>query len=275
MKKTTYILCVCLLCIMAFIEIRHNLVRNGSESDHISKDKNEMGSDNYIATAHFASQVKKENEQHKGDKKIAYLTFDDGPSDNTRKILDVLKEKKVVATFFLIGNEITPEREDIVKRTIEQGNAVGVHTFCHEKNKLYCNAESFFEDFEKATESIQKVTGKKPVLHRFPWGSNNGYVCSYVDALHERLKEMGVKSFDWNVSGEDSIGGTVAQSTIFNNVKKDLTRYDEPIILLHDSATMDNTAAVIGQIIDYIKSEGYEFATLENREEYMFPASWR
>ena len=84
-----------------------------------------------------------------------------------------------------------------------------------------------------------------------------------------------MKSFDWNVSGEDSIGGTVAQSTIFNNVKKDLTRYDEPIILLHDSATMDNTAAVIGQIIDYIKSEGYEFATLENTKEYLFPASWR
>lgn len=275
MKKTTYILCVCLLCIMAFMEIKHNIVRNDLESEHISKEKSETGSDNYVATAHFASQVKKENEQHTGKKKTAYLTFDDGPSDNTRKILDVLSEKKAVATFFLIGNEITPEREDIVKRTIDQGNAVGVHTFCHEKNKLYCNADSFFEDFQKATESIQKVTGKKPLLHRFPWGSNNGYVSSYVDALHEKLKEMGVKSFDWNVSGEDSIGGTVAQSTIYNNVKKDVTRYDEPIILLHDSATMDNTAAVIGQIIDYIKSEGYEFATLENREEYMFPASWR
>lgn len=275
MKKTTYILCVCLLCIMAFMEIKHNIVRNNSESEHISKEKSETGSDNYVATAHFASQVKKENEQHTGKKKTAYLTFDDGPSDNTRKILDVLSEKKAVATFFLVGNEITPEREDIVKRTIDQGNAVGVHTFCHEKNKLYCNADSFFEDFQKATESIQKVTGKKPLLHRFPWGSNNGYVSSYVDALHEKLKEMGVKSFDWNVSGEDSIGGTVAQSTIYNNVKKDVSRYDEPIILLHDSATMDNTAAVIGQIIDYIKSEGYEFATLENREEYMFPASWR
>lgn len=275
MKKTTYILCVCLLCIMAFMEIKHNIVRNDLESEHISKEKSETGSDNYVATAHFASQVKKENEQHTGKKKTAYLTFDDGPSDNTRKILDVLSEKKAVATFFLIGNEITPEREDIVKRTIDQGNAVGVHTFCHEKNKLYCNADSFFEDFQKATESIQKVTGKKPLLHRFPWGSNNGYVSSYVDALHEKLKEMGVKSFDWNVSGEDSIGGTVAQSTIYNNVKKDVTRYDDPIILLHDSATMDNTAAVIGQIIDYIKSEGYEFATLENREEYMFPASWR
>lgn len=256
MKKTTYILCVCLLCIMAFFEIRHN-------------------SEDYVATARFAAQVEKENRQAAEKKKTAYLTFDDGPSDNTRKILEVLKEKKAVATFFLIGKEITPEREDIVKQTVKQGNAVGVHTYCHEKNKLYCNAESFFDDFNMASDSIKKVTGKEPVLHRFPWGSNNGYVCSYVDSLHEKLQEEGIKSYDWNVSGEDSIGGTVAQSTIFQNVKKDLTRYDEPIILLHDSATMDNTAAVLDQIIDYIRSQGYEFATLEKREEYMFPASWR
>lgn len=269
MKRTTYIVCVCLLCIISFMEIRHNMGTN------ISEDKNGMGSDRYVATAHFASQVKKENEQAGDKKKTAYLTFDDGPSENTRKILETLKEKNVVATFFLVGNEITEEREEIVKQTVEQGNAVGVHTFCHKKNKLYCNAESFFEDFRMASESIEKVTGKKPLLHRFPWGSNNRYVSSYVDALHEKLQEMGVKSYDWNVSGEDSLGGTVAQSTIFNNVKKDLTRYEEPIILLHDSATMDNTAAVLGEIIDYIRSEGYGFATLENREEYMFPASWR
>lgn len=241
---------------MAFFEIRHN-------------------SEDYVATARFAAQVEKENRQAAEKKKTAYLTFDDGPSDNTRKILEVLKEKKAVATFFLIGKEITPEREDIVKQTVKQGNAVGVHTYCHEKNKLYCNAESFFDDFNMASDSIKKVTGKKPVLHRFPWGSNNGYVCSYVDSLHEKLQEEGIKSYDWNVSGEDSIGGTVAQSTIFQNVKKDLTRYDEPIILLHDSATMDNTAAVLDQIIDYIRSQGYEFATLEKREEYLFPASWR
>lgn len=260
---------------MAFLEIRHNMIRKDTGTDHSQTGKSVTSSGSYVATARFASQVREENEQAAESKKTAYLTFDDGPSDNTRKILEVLREKKAVATFFLVGREITEEREEIVRDTVKQGSAVGVHTYCHEKNKLYCNAECFFEDFQQAAQVIEKVTGKKPTLHRFPWGSNNGYVCSYVDALHERLHEMGIRCFDWNVSGEDSIGGTVAQSTIFNNVKKDLTRYDEPIILLHDSATMDNTAAVIGQIIDYIRSEGYEFATLEDREEYLFPASWR
>lgn len=270
MRKTTYIICICLLSILVFYEVRHN----------------QTSSEEYIPTARFASMVKQENQnmnesqdsESGGDeeeKKIAYLTFDDGPSDNTVKILKTLEEKKAVATFFLIGNSITPEYEEIVRQTVKQGNAVGVHTYCHQKNVLYCNAECFWEDFNKASSIVEQVTGERPTLHRFPWGSNNSYVSAYVDELHEKLQEMGVRSYDWNVSGEDSIGGTVAKSTIFNNVKKDVTRYDEPIILLHDSASTDNTAAVLGEMIDYIRSQGYEFDTLEHREEYMFPASWR
>jgi peptidoglycan/xylan/chitin deacetylase (PgdA/CDA1 family) len=226
----------------------------------------------YIPTAAFVSEVKQEN-QSSG--KTAYLTFDDGPSRNSEKILNILKKKQVKATFFLIGSEITKEREKIVKKEIKQGNAVGVHTFCHDQNEIYRDRESFFADYNKASERIRELTGTAPKLHRFPWGSNNGYVSSYVDELHEKLASMGVRSFDWNVSGEDSVGGTVTSETIFQNVKKDLSRFQEPIILLHDSAAMDNTAAVLERIIDYIRSEGYGFDTLENREEYLFPASWR
>lgn len=261
MRKTWYILCLCLLGVL--------LVH---ETKHIYLDKGQEGQQAYVPTAHFASQVKKENETVK---KTAYLTFDDGPSDNTVKILETLKEKKAVATFFLIGGEITPEREQIVKQEIAQGNAVGVHTFCHQKDKIYADSDCFFEDYKKTSETIQKLTGTVPVLHRFPWGSNNRFVSGIVDELHGKLKQMGVRSFDWNVSGEDSIGGVVAEETIFQNIKKDLSRFDDPIILLHDSATMKNTASVLGRIIDYIREQGYGFGTLTDREEYMFPESWR
>ena len=67
----------------------------------------------------------------------------------------------------------------------------------------------------------------------------------------------------------------MAEETIFQNIKKDLCRFDDPIILLHDSATMKNTASVLGRIIDYIREQGYGFGTLTDREEYMFPESWR
>ncbi len=259
MKKIFYLVCVLLLIFL----IVHEIQRLFPKSE---------------AKVSEAEPVKKTNasgKENQKPQKVAYLTFDDGPSDNTEKVLKTLKEKNAVATFFLIGNEITEEREETVKKAIEQGNAIGVHTYCHEQKVMYRDEESFFDDYQKAAGTIQKITGERPTLHRFPWGSNNGYIRSFVDDAHQKLTQMGVKSFDWNVSGEDSVGRHISGWIIMSNIKKDLTKYDTPIILLHDSAGMDRTAEVLGDIIDYIRSQGYTFATLTDREEYLFPVSWR
>lgn len=242
------------------------------EAGHM-EDKESAGV--YVPTARFMSQIQKENNKDEKGEKVAYLTFDDGPSDNTEKILDILKEKKAVSSFFIIGKDISEEKEKIIKRALKQGNAVGVHTYCHEQCNIYKDKEHFFSDYDKAEQVLEDILGRKPTLHRFPWGSNNGFVSSFVDSLIEELQRRGVRSFDWNVSGEDSVGASVPEETIFANVKRDLTRYDKPIILLHDSATMNHTTAVLPQIIDYIREQGYEFDTLENHPGYLFPASWR
>ena len=207
--------------------------------------------------------------------KVAYVTFDDGPSEITPGILDTLKKYDAKATFFLIGEEITEEREEIVKREIKEGHSVGVHTYCHKKEEIYCNKEYFWSDFEKCKTRIEEVIGKPVSLHRFPWGSNNGYVCPIVDNLMEELQKKKITSFDWNVSGEDSVAVGVPMASIYQNVKKDLDKYDSPIILLHDSNTMKNTAAVLPEILEMIKEKGYRFDTLAGREGYVFPKSWR
>lgn len=279
MKGYVYIICLCVLTVLVFYEV-----------EHISEKETSGGT--YVPTARFLSHVKNENnaksqnnkknenntqneKNKKETRKIAYLTFDDGPSENTVKILETLKNKKAVSSFFIIGKGMTKEKEEIIKQAVKQGNAVGIHTYCHEQCDIYCDRAHFFEDYDKAEHVLENILGKKPTLHRFPWGSNNGYVKSYVDGLVDELKGRGVKSFDWNVSGEDSVAKNVPESVIFANVKKDLTRFDEPIILLHDSATMKHTAAVLPKIIDYIREQGYEFDTLENHPGYLFPASWR
>ena len=261
MRKSVYIICVCVLMVLVFYEAgRGKKKKNGGV---------------YVPAARLMSQLEKENKQEEKGKKVAYLTFDDGPSYNTEKILDILKEKKAVSSFFIIGKDISEEKEKIIKRALEQGNAVGVHTYCHEQCNIYKDKEHFFSDYDKADKVLENILGKKPTLHRFPWGSNNGFVSSFVDSLIEELQRRGVRSFDWNVSGEDSVGADVPEQTIFANVKRDLTRYDKPIILLHDSAAMNHTTAVLPQIIDYIREQGYEFDTLENHSGYLFPASWR
>ena len=147
------------------------------------------------------SSTKVENVTVTGPKpaeKVAYVTFDDGPSEITPGILDTLKKYDAKATFFLIGEEITEEREEIVKREIEEGHSVGVHTYCHKKEEMYCNKEYFWNDFEKCKTRIEEVIGKPVSLHRFPWGSNNGYVCPLVDDLMEELQKKKITSFDWN-----------------------------------------------------------------------------
>lgn len=273
MKKSVYVICICVLMVLVFYEV-----------GHMGDDRS---SDTYVPTARFVSQVqeennkennkanKKEDKKESNTKKVAYLTFDDGPSDNTEKILDTLKEKNAVSSFFIIGKDINEKEEKIIQKAVSQGNVVGVHTYCHERCNIYMDKEHFFSDYDKAEKVLEKIIGKKPTLHRFPWGSNNRLVSYYVDGLIEELKKRGVRSFDWNVSGEDSVGSSVPAETIFANVKKDLTRFDKPIILLHDSATMKNTAEILPQIIDYIRGQGYEFDTLDHHPGYLFPASWR
>lgn len=267
-KKGLYVLCMCLLSVIVFNEIeRNNMSREVSGQETVSAGK--FVSEEISDGSDTTSVEKEKNE------KIAYLTFDDGPSEVTPTILDILQKKNTRATFFLVGNEITEEREEIVQREVKEGHSIGVHTFSHKKNEMYCDEKMFFEDFNQCRDRIQEVTGISPTLHRFPWGSNNGYVCPIVDDIMMQLKKQNVTSFDWNVSGEDSVGQNVPKAVIYQNVAKDLERYEKPIILLHDSNAMKNTAAVLGEIIDLIEEKGYSFGTLSEREGYTFPESWR
>ncbi|MCM1244493.1 MAG: polysaccharide deacetylase [Roseburia sp.] len=261
-KRILYVVCVCLLGVMMFSEFCKNM--------------QESKSGETTAGAPAASGSPASKAAVKGEaEKTAYLTFDDGPSEVTPEILDTLKKKNVKATFFLIGNEITGEREEIVRREKAEGHCIGVHTYSHKKNEMYCDETAFFEDFNRCSDRIREVTGAAPKLHRFPWGSNNRYVCPIVDDIVQKLQKINVTSFDWNVSGEDSVGRGVPKAVIYRNVAKDLEKYDEPIILLHDSNTMQNTASVLGEVIDLIAEKGYSFGTLAERKEYMFPEQWR
>ena len=128
---------------------------------------------------------------------------------------------------------------------------------------------------ETAYEKIEKTTGVKPKVQRFPWGSNNGFAREFVDSATEKMHEMGVKSFDWSVSGEDAVRMNVSTAEIIANVKKDLTRFQYPIILLHDSGGAKNTPKALPRILDYIRQQGYEFGVLSDRDEYQFPKKWR
>lgn len=214
------------------------------------------------------SYVAQENQKEKElkEQKVAYLTFDDGPSCNTKRVLDVLRTYEINATFFLIGSSITVNTKPIVERMIKEGNAVGVHTYSHEANTMYASADTFKEDFLRAEEIINEATGKKARLCRFPWGSANNYLKKIDKQIIPWLEEKGYYYCDWNVSAEDSVGKPTVAS-ILHNIKKDYTRYEHPIILMHDSNTNCLTAEILPDIIVMLKQDGYKFDTLDHMEK--------
>ncbi|WP_343209945.1 polysaccharide deacetylase family protein [Anaerolentibacter hominis] len=228
-----------------------------------------MGADTGIWEAEESSKTQKDKVNDASlaeapEPKIAYLTFDDGPSENTRTILEILNKYDVKATFFLIGEEITPEREELLKEMVEQGHSIGIHTYCHEKEKIYASAENYWDDFNKAYEKIMQVTGVGPEILRFPWGSVNKYMSGIGDKVIKDLNEKGFTYYDWNVSGEDAVGKPT-KSSIMKNIKHDLTKYNEPVILLHDGSSNQLTAEALPDIIEYIKANGYDFDVVQHR----------
>lgn len=198
------------------------------------------------------------------EKKTAYLTFDDGPSCLTDKYLDILDKEEVKATFFVIGQQIEGECKKTIKREIKSGHEIGIHTYTHEADEIYCNCQTYYNDVMKVRDELVKKFGYKPKLVRFPWGSANSYISSYRKNIIECFQNAGLGYADWNVSAEDSVGSPTVES-IMQNIRKDYTKYCEPVLLMHDSGSNKVTLSALEKIIEELKEHGYAFDILSNR----------
>lgn len=198
--------------------------------------------------------------------KIAYLTFDDGPSKLTESYLDILEEEGVKATFFLIGQQIDGDMSGIIQREINEGHEIGIHTYCHVANEIYATEDSCFRDVMKIREQLENQFSYEAKLVRFPWGSANRYISPFRQDIIDKIHESGLEYADWNVSAEDSVG-TPSVESIMSNIRKDYKKYDEPVILMHDSGCNKETLNALRGIIQELKDAGYSFATLSEREK--------
>lgn len=200
--------------------------------------------------------------------KIIYLTFDDGPSFIvTNRILDILKEKEVKATFFVVGNKIQG-REEILKRIDEEGHSIGLHTFTHKYKKIYSSNESFIKEMDETAEEVNRVLGYSPKAVRFPSGSKP----HLNKVLLENLHEKNYKIYDWNASLSDGINYNTSTDKLVREAHNVIGKGNLRIfLLLHCDQTNKNTAKALPFIIDYYKNLGYQFKTItENTPEYYF-----
>lgn len=193
--------------------------------------------------------------------KIAFLTFDDGPSKNvTPEILKVLDDYDIKATFFLLGSMC--EKNGIILKSIaDKGHSIGIHSYSHNLNELLANEESFISEINLTESTLKKQLGDefKTRLFRFPGGSFEDYKMQYMDVLHE----LGYVSVDWNSLTGDTEYVNPTPDVLMNNLKITTKNKNNIVLLMHDSEAKGVTAEVLPDVIDYLISEGFEFAILK------------
>ncbi len=179
--------------------------------------------------------------------KTMYLTFDDGPSpENTEKILDILKERNIKATFFVIGENVRKNPET-ARRIVEEGHSIGIHCNWHEYESLYKDVDSYVADFEQAYQMVYEVTGVEAKMFRFPGGSINAYNKKVYKSIIEEMTDRGFVYYDWNASLEDAVTKGSPEQLIQNAEDSTLGR-KKVIMLAHD--TVGNTALCLEELIE-------------------------
>ena len=192
--------------------------------------------------------------------KVVYMTFDDGPSENTDKILKILKKYDAKATFFVTGNN--QKYNSSIKKAADQGNTIALHTYTHDYANVYSSTTTaYFEDLQKVSDMVKQITGKAPKYIRFPGGSSNTISAQYsqgiMSALDNMVHEKGYEYFDWNCSSGDAASNTVPAQDIVRNATS--CDYEQIMILFHDSSPKTTTVEALPEIIKSYKERGYVF----------------
>lgn len=235
-------------------------------SNHLKK------ADKYAYDAkEIRNYIQKNN--YEGDKKLVFLTFDDGPNNTiTPKVLDILKEEDVRATFFLVGKSIGDKTAGQVRQILRNGNSIATHSFSHEYDYLYpdrvVNPERVYEEIAKTNERLKNILG--PDFHssvfRYPGGQMSW---ENTDSSNALLESKGIHWIDWNCligdAEKKSVRPTTAQGQI-NYVDKTLHENKNTkiaVVLAHDAMNKQLTADSLSSVIKYFKDKGYEFGVLK------------
>lgn len=191
-----------------------------------------------------------------------YLTFDDGPSDNTDEILDILKENDVKATFFVVGKTDEHSRQ-MYKRIVEEGHTIALHSYSHKYSEIYSSVEKFDKDLDKLSKLIREETGVTTSYLRFPGGSSNQVSDVDMEDFIKLVTEEGYTYFDWNVVSGDATSQSYTAKDLINNVVSGVEKYQESIVLMHDASNKDSTVEALPKIIKKLKAEGYRMLPID------------
>ena len=213
-----------------------------------------------IAEEKAKAEETKDVEGQKQNTKVAYLTFDDGPSKKvTNQVLDILDEYDIKATFFILG-KMVKVNPDVLKRTYEEGHSIGHHSYSHNYKYIYKDTKNFLEEVKSTEKALKEVLGEEfeTKLLRMPGGSFEKHKQKFL----KMFTDMGYKNYNWNALNGDAEGIGLSKEKLVYRAKSTTKGKKEVIILMHDTDAKQTTADGLREIIDYLIEEGYEFRAL-------------
>lgn len=186
--------------------------------------------------------------------KVIYLTFDDGPSDKvTPKILDVLKNENVPATFFIVGRQ-AEKRKNILKRAHDEGHTLAIHSYSHDYKEIYKSTDALLDDIEKCNDIICSVIGEYSHVYRFPGGS--------FTVAPEKIKAVTANGYtfvDWNASFRDSELKDQTAGKLYTAAISTVSNPRRIVMLAHDTTDKTETVEALKEVIRHFKAQGYKF----------------
>ena len=226
--------------------------------------KAEIANKNIEKSNNYNYAVNVEDAYKKDGKKIAFLTFDDGPTRNiTPEVLDTLKKYNVKATFFILG-KMAEQNQDLVRRIANEGHAIANHSYSHEYSNIYSSSESFWGEINKTNSVFKNILGKdfSTSVFRFPGGSKGGNHEGSKANYRREMQERGYLYVDWNVENGDGKSSNFTPERLLQYVKEEASGNEHIVVLMHDAATKKTTAQALPSIIEYLRAQGYEFKVL-------------
>lgn len=203
---------------------------------------------------------------YNSEKKRVFLTFDDGPSKSvTPRILDILKQENIQATFFLLGSrvELNPS---IVKRAYNEGHFLASHGYSHIYSQIYASPQSVLEEHNKCMTAIKNAVGEQEYnshLFRFPGGYTGGKYAEIKQEAAVLLEQNGILNIDWNALTADAAGAKTTEEFIAE-LEKTVPESNSVVVLMHDAGNKSATADALTTIIQYFRDRGFEFENFYN-----------
>lgn len=196
------------------------------------------------------------------------LTFDDGPSKNTRPILEILDKEQVPATFFVCAQDANEKYLPLVADIEAAGHQIALHSATHQYSKIYASTDAFWQDIRTLRQALEPYVDVAAIdWLRFPGGSTNTVSHRYggngiMKALKAQAEDKGYHWIDWNVCAEDATASHPDAAQILRNIRRDADGQDTCVVLLHDTKATGQTVKALPDMIAYFREQGYNFCTI-------------